>query len=76
MVRPERSFRGQTTSIANEIRRNLDGYTDAQILHELIQNVGPFLMAARPAGRRMSITILLFTSSRYVVNQPLSSLIP
>ena len=37
--RPERQFRGQTTSIANEIRRNLEGYTDAQILHELIQNV-------------------------------------
>lgn len=39
MTQPWREFRGQTTSIANEIRRNLDSYTDAQILHELIQNV-------------------------------------
>jgi len=28
---------GQTTSIANEIRRNLDNYGDSQIIDELLQ---------------------------------------
>lgn len=36
---PWRQFRGQTTDITTEIRRNLDAYTDSQILQELIQNV-------------------------------------
>ena len=33
-----RRFVGQQTSIANEIKRNLRNYTDAQLLSELLQN--------------------------------------
>ena len=36
--RPVRRNRGQKTTIANEIRRNLDNYTDSQICDELLQN--------------------------------------
>eukprot|EP00041_Stephanoeca_diplocostata_P038747 m.1548887 g.1548887 ORF g.1548887 m.1548887 type:complete len:221 (-) comp25264_c0_seq19:8803-9465(-) len=35
---PWREACGQSTSIANEIRRNLDNYTSNQILGELLQN--------------------------------------
>jgi hypothetical protein len=35
---PQRVFAGQQTTIANEIRRNLDNYADTQLLEELTQN--------------------------------------
>ena len=34
----QRKFVGQQTSIANEIKRNLRNYSDAQLLAELLQN--------------------------------------